>query len=55
LVVIYAENHSFDNLYGLFPGAEGIAQADISHSLHIDHDSAHRQQLTQDAAQLNLT
>ena len=38
LVVIYAENHSFDNLYGLFPGAEGIAQADISHSLQIDHD-----------------
>jgi len=27
IVVIYAENRSFDNLYGLFPGAEGIAQA----------------------------
>lgn len=24
LVVIYAENRSFDNLYGLFPGADGI-------------------------------
>lgn len=27
IVVIYLENHSFDNLYGLFPSAEGIAQA----------------------------
>jgi len=27
IIVIYLENHSFDNLYGLFPGAEGIAQA----------------------------
>jgi len=27
IVVIYAENRSFDNLYGLFPGADGIAQA----------------------------
>ena len=24
LVVIYAENRSFDNMYGLFPGADGI-------------------------------
>jgi phospholipase C len=27
IVVIYAENHSFDNMYGLFPGANGIANA----------------------------
>ena len=27
IVVIYAENRSFDNLYGLFPGANGIAEA----------------------------
>ena len=27
VVVIFAENHSFDNLYGLFPGADGIANA----------------------------
>src|SRR5260370_7630793 len=27
LVVIYAENHSFDNLYGSFPGANGISRA----------------------------
>ena len=27
VVIIYAENRSFDHLYGLFPGANGIAQA----------------------------
>jgi phospholipase C len=27
IVVIYMENHSFDNLYGMFPGANGISRA----------------------------
>ncbi|TMH14896.1 MAG: acid phosphatase, partial [Betaproteobacteria bacterium] len=27
IVVVYAENRSFDNLYGMFPGANGIANA----------------------------
>ncbi|WP_051709761.1 acid phosphatase [Andreprevotia chitinilytica] len=27
IVVIYAENHSFDNMFGLFPGANGVANA----------------------------
>ena len=27
IVIIYAENRSFDNLYGLFPGANGIPNA----------------------------
>lgn len=27
IVVIYLENHSFDNLYGMFPGANGLEQA----------------------------
>lgn len=27
IVVVYLENRSFDHLYGLFPGAEGLAQA----------------------------
>src|SRR5436305_372769 len=27
IIVIYSENRSFDNLYGLFPGAEGLANA----------------------------
>jgi len=26
IVVIYAENRAFDDLYGNFPGAEGLAQ-----------------------------
>src|SRR5262245_53782111 len=28
LVVIYLENHTFDNLYGLFPGANGVLPPD---------------------------
>ena len=27
IVIIYAENHSFDNMYGMFPGANGVANA----------------------------
>jgi len=27
IVVIYLENHSFDNLYGMFPGANGLDNA----------------------------
>jgi len=27
VIVIYLENHSFDNLYGLFPGANGLSNA----------------------------
>src|SRR6202000_1535963 len=27
VVVIYMENHSFDNLWGQFPGADGLADA----------------------------
>jgi phospholipase C len=36
--VIYAENHSFDNLYGLFPGANGIANAKPEQTMQRDHD-----------------
>ena len=36
LVVIYLENHSFDNLYGQFPGADGLAQAPKSATLQVD-------------------
>src|SRR5206468_10087872 len=38
IVVIYAENHSFDNLYGLFPGADGIANATATQRTQLDHD-----------------
>ena len=36
LVVIYDENHSFDNLYGFFKGANGIAQASKESKTQID-------------------
>jgi len=36
VVVIYAENRSFDNLYGSFPGARGIGSA--GHPLQRDRD-----------------
>ena len=38
IVVIYAENHSFDNMYGLFPGANGIANATAEQKTQLDHD-----------------
>src|SRR5678816_842100 len=38
IVVIYAENRSFDHLYGLFPGAEGIANATAGQKTQLDHD-----------------
>ena len=38
IVVIYAENRSFDNLYGLFPGANGIANATPAQYTQVDYD-----------------
>jgi phospholipase C len=40
IVVIYAENRSFDNLYGLFPGANGIANATPAQYTQVDRDGA---------------
>jgi phospholipase C len=40
IVIIYAENHSFDNMYGLFPGANGIANASTESRVQRDHDGA---------------
>ena len=37
IVVIYLENHSFDNLFGTFPGAEGLAKAD-GRALQVDRE-----------------
>ena len=34
VVVIYAENRGFDNLYGLFPGANGLRHARRSSLSH---------------------
>lgn len=36
IVVISLENHSFDNLYGLFPGADGLAQAAAVNTIQTD-------------------
>jgi acid phosphatase len=38
IVVIYAENRSFDHLYGLFPGANGIANASPEQTKQVDRD-----------------
>ncbi len=38
IIVIYAENRSFDNLYGLFPSANGINQAVPEQYIQVDHD-----------------
>src|SRR5207244_3935439 len=38
IVVIYAENRSFDNLYGLFPVADGIANATPAQYTQVDND-----------------
>src|SRR5260370_21612232 len=40
IVVIYAENRSFDHLYGMFPGANGIANATPEQWTQRDHDSS---------------
>jgi phospholipase C len=37
IIVIYLENHSFDNLFGLFPNADGIATAGAT-KIQVDAD-----------------
>ena len=36
VIVVYMENHSFDNLYGEFPGANGLSDATSAKYLQID-------------------
>ena len=38
IVVIYGENRSFDNLYGLFPGADGVRDLTPAQYLQTDTD-----------------
>ena len=38
VVVIYAENRSFDNLYGGFPGANGLANVSADQVRQLDRD-----------------
>src|SRR5262249_45770630 len=40
LVVIYAENRSFDNLYGMFPGADGLQNVRPEMSAQRDRDGS---------------
>jgi acid phosphatase len=40
IVVIYAENRSFDNLYGSFPGANGLAQTTLADFTQLDRDGS---------------
>ncbi|MFL5282712.1 MAG: acid phosphatase [Rhodopila sp.] len=40
LVVIYAENRSFDNLYGTFPGADGLANVSAAAVTQLDRDGS---------------
>jgi len=40
VVVIYAENRSFDNLYGHFPGANGLDNATAAQSTQVDRDGS---------------
>jgi acid phosphatase len=40
VVVIYAENRSFDNLYGSFPGANGLSQATPAEYSQRDRDGS---------------
>ena len=46
IVVIYAENRSFDHLYGSFPGANGLANATDEQKTQLDHDGTPLPQLT---------
>lgn len=38
IVVLYAENRSFDNLYGLFPGANGLQNVTAEAARQVDRD-----------------
>jgi hypothetical protein len=40
VVVIYSENRSFDNLYGSFPGADGLRRATKGMTMQRDRDSS---------------
>jgi len=40
VVVIYAENRSFDNLYGYFPGADGLQNLSSANTRQLDRNGA---------------
>src|SRR3954468_11509780 len=53
IVVIYEENHSFDNLYGGWEGVQGRAAADPAHTTQVDQAGRPYKCLLQD--DVNLT
>ena len=53
IVVIYEENHSFDNLYGGWEGVNGLANADAAHTAQVDQSGAQYSCLLQ--LDVNLT
>ena len=53
IVVIYQENHSFDNLYGRWPGVRGLRSADAAHTRQVKQDGTLFACLPQD--DVNLT
>jgi acid phosphatase len=53
IVVIYQENHSFDNLWGGWPGVRGLTKADAAHTLQVKQDGSMFTCLPQD--DVNLT
>ena len=52
-VVVYQENHSFDNLWGGWTGVDGLGNADAAHSTQVDQAGAPYQCLLQN--DVNLT
>jgi acid phosphatase len=53
IVVIYEENHSFDNLYGSWEGVNGRANADAAHTIQLNQAGAPFECLLQ--TDVNLT
>jgi acid phosphatase len=51
-VVIYEENHSFDNLYGGWEGVNGLAAADAAHTTQVNQSGGSFQCLYQDDVNL---
>jgi acid phosphatase len=52
IVVVYEENHSFDNLYGGWPKVRGLRTADAAHTTQVDQTGAAYQCLRQNDVNL---
>ena len=52
VVVIYEENHSFDNLYGGWEGVNGLRRADAAHTTQVNQAGAPYKCLKQDDVNL---